>query len=240
VFQAALAAERAALDELALDGEIGATTEAWGSVAALVRRASFDLLAALGERMHAARDTITDPLTAARTRAFFDAALTTECDRAERFGDRLALILVKVDDLPGLDGRLGSGVGDRIVRRLGILVRRYFRRQDLVARFANDAIAIVLVRSDADHADALADRVRATVERRLESADHRSGESVLVTVSAGVVHAGGRAGTMIDPERLVLEAERALQQAATRGGNRVESVEASAPIRTPPRSSPST
>src|SRR5580765_5247635 len=42
--------ERTALDELALDDSIGATSEAWPLVAQLVRRASFDLLAAYTER----------------------------------------------------------------------------------------------------------------------------------------------------------------------------------------------
>jgi len=38
--------ERTALDELALNEDIGATSEPWPLVAQLVRRASFDLLAA--------------------------------------------------------------------------------------------------------------------------------------------------------------------------------------------------
>ena len=37
--------ERAALDELALDESFGATTEPWPSIAQIVRRASFDVLA---------------------------------------------------------------------------------------------------------------------------------------------------------------------------------------------------
>src|SRR5437762_10543865 len=42
--------ERSALDELALDDTFGATSEPWPLVAQMVRRASFDLLAAYTER----------------------------------------------------------------------------------------------------------------------------------------------------------------------------------------------
>jgi diguanylate cyclase (GGDEF)-like protein len=235
-----LAAERAALDELAIDEAIGATTEAWGTVAQIVRRASVDLVAALVERTHGSADGMTDAVTGTRTRAFFDAVLATECDRAGRFGDRLALIVIRLDDGRTLDSRLGPGVSDRVLRRLGVLVRQYFRRQDLVARYAADTIAVLLLRADAEHAEDLAERVRRTIEQRLESADHRSGESVRVTVSAAVVHAGGALGAVIDPQRLVIDADRALHHSAARGGNRVEAVRSASAIRTPPRSSPST
>src|SRR3954454_2555872 len=50
VFAFAYRIERAALDELALDAAIGAPSEAWPLVAQLVRRGSFDYLAALAGR----------------------------------------------------------------------------------------------------------------------------------------------------------------------------------------------
>src|SRR5207302_1877581 len=57
--------ERTALDELALDENIGATTEPWPQVAQLVRRASFDLLGAYTERaqLEPSELAITDRLT---------------------------------------------------------------------------------------------------------------------------------------------------------------------------------
>jgi diguanylate cyclase (GGDEF)-like protein len=239
LFATVAAVERATLDELAVNERVGAVTEDWGSVAQLVRRASFDLLAAIVGRILRDANAITDPMSDARTRAYFDAALATECDRAGRFGDRLAVIVLRVDEAAGLDARLGAGISDKIVGRLGILVRQFFRRQDLVARYAGDAVAVLLVRSDADHAEALADRIRVTIAQRLESADHRSGEAVAITVSAAVVHAGGASGAVIDPERLRVDAERALRRAAEHGGNRVEAIQSAAAIRTPPRNSPS-
>jgi diguanylate cyclase (GGDEF)-like protein len=238
LFSLVLSLERSALDELAVDDNMGATSDVWGTVAQLIRAASFELLAAHAEGSRAATAGMTDPLTGARSHAFFDVVLAVECDRARRFGDRLALIAVRLDDSAIADERLGTGVAEKMLRRIGIVARRFFRQQDLVARLAGDAIAVLLVRSDAEHAEELAERLRATVEQRLETADHRTGERFRVTVSAAVVHSGGAPGMMVDPERLHVELDRALDRAQARGGNRVETVR-STPSRTPPRNLPS-
>src|SRR5258708_3463608 len=66
--------ERSALDELALNETIGATSEPWPLVAQMVRRASFDLLAAYTERaeLEPSEAAIVDKLTTLHTRALFD------------------------------------------------------------------------------------------------------------------------------------------------------------------------
>ena len=90
LFSVAYLAERTALDELALDESIGATSEPWPLVAQLVRRASFDLLAAYTERaqLEPSGAAIIDTLTTLHTRPLFDAVLAKEVDRAGRFGYR--------------------------------------------------------------------------------------------------------------------------------------------------------
>src|SRR6266705_1179950 len=62
--------ERAALDELALDESSGATSEGWPGIAQMVRRGSFDVLAAVAERITREPDqsALHDALTALYTR----------------------------------------------------------------------------------------------------------------------------------------------------------------------------
>jgi diguanylate cyclase (GGDEF)-like protein len=240
LFAFAYLTERTALDELALDDTVGATTEAWPLVAQLVRRASFELLAALAARAQsdAGNAAVIDPLTTLHTRSLFDTVLSKEADRAGRFGYGIALIVFDVDHLAALNEQHGSGVGDRVLERVGILVRQYFRQHDWVARYGDDAISVLLTRTDAEHADGLADKVRATIEERLVLTDHRSDQARAgVTISAGVVRVAGAAGALIDPERLRLEAEAAVDRAKQQGRNRVESVVATtSATRTLPRS----
>ena len=124
LFTFAYLIERTALDELALDEGIGATTEPWPLVAQLVRRASFDLLAAYTERalLEPGESGLIDPLTTLYTRPMLDAVLAKEVERAGRFGYPLSLILFDVDRLSAINEEHGYGVGDKILERLGILI----------------------------------------------------------------------------------------------------------------------
>jgi PleD family two-component response regulator len=84
---------------------------------------------------------------------------------------------------------------------------------------------VLLTRSDAEHGNELAERVRATVEERLGFTDHRSDRSVPVTVSAAVMNVKVALGDIIDPERLMADAESAIERAKEHGRNRVERVD---------------
>jgi diguanylate cyclase (GGDEF)-like protein len=227
LFTFAYLTERTAVDELALSDSIGATSEAWPLVAQLVRRASFDLLAAYTARaqLEPTDTAIIDKLTTLYTRPLFDAVLAKELERAGRFGFPVSLILFDVDHLSALNQDHGYGVGDKILERLGILIRQYFRQHDWVARYSEDSFAVLLSRTDAEHASSLAGRVRATVEERLGFTDHRSERAVPVTLSAVVINLQVAVGDVIDPERLIADAEAAMERAKQLGRNRVERVD---------------
>src|SRR5579871_4847761 len=223
--------ERTALDELALTESIGATTEPWPLVAQLVRRASFDLLAAYAARAQAesSEAAITDKLTTCYTRPMFEAVLAKELERAGRFGNAVSLILFDVDRLSAINQEHGYGVGDKILERLGIMIRQYFRQHDWVARHSEDSIAVLLSRTDAEHASELAEKLRATVEERMGFTDHRTDRPVPVTLSAAVINLKVKVGDVVDPERLLADAEAAVERAKQNGRNRVERVDGSAP-----------
>ena len=227
LFTFAYLTERTALDELALSDTIGATSEPWPLVAQLVRRASFDLLAAYTERaqIEPSQSTIIDKLTTLHTRPLFDAVLAKEVEKAGRFGYSISLILFDVDRLSAINQGHGYGVGDKILERLGILIRQYFRHYDWVARHAEDAMAVLLLGTDAEHASELAERVRASVEERLEFTDHRSDRAVPVTLSVAVINVQVAVGDVIDPDRLMADAEAAVERAKQLGRNRVERVD---------------
>lgn len=226
LFTFAYLTERTALDELALDGSVGATTEPWPLAAQLIRRASFDVLAAYTERLQLEPSTlaIIDRLTTLHARAVLIAALEKELQRAERFSNELAFIEFDVDHLSRINREYGYGVGDRVLERMGILVRKYFRLYDWVARHSEDSIAVLLARTSAADALELAERVRNTVEERLAFRDHRTEKRVRVTVSAAVVTIHGVPGEIVEVERVLLDAEHALERAKNSGRNRVEHV----------------
>src|SRR5437762_186495 len=151
--------------------------------------------------------------TRVRRRPWFVAVLAKVLARAGRVGQSVSLILFDVDHLSTINQEHGYGVGDRILERLGILIGQYFRQYDWVARHSEDSIAVLLSGTDAAHASELAERVRATVEERLEFVDHRTDQPVRVTTSVAVVNLDVAVGDVIDPERLLADAETGVERA---------------------------
>jgi diguanylate cyclase (GGDEF)-like protein/excisionase family DNA binding protein len=220
--------ERAALDELALDETLGSESERWASLAQEVRRASFNALGAFAERLthEPASGGLTDPLTTLHTRSVLEAVLEKEIQRAERFGHAFALILFDVDQLSEINAARGYGFGDRVLERIGIVMRNYFREQDWVARYEEDTFVVLLPETLPEYAELLAERVRVMVEERLALRDYKTEQRVQVTVSVAVVIAEA-IDTDLKVEQLMRHAEQAVHRAKHAGRNRVEKVDVS-------------
>ena len=229
LFTFAYLTERTALDELALSETIGATSEPWPTVGQLVRRGSFDVLAAYTDRalLEPVGTSMTDRLTTLYSRFLFDAVLAKEVDKAGRFGHGVSIIMFDVDRLSAINEDFGYGVGDKVLERLGILMRTYFRQHDWVARFSEDTIIVLLAQTDPERAIELAEHVRHTVEERLWFTDHRTDRQVAVTVSAAVVNVPVSVGDVLDPEKLLAIGEATIEIAKRNGRNRIETVDGS-------------
>lgn len=215
--------ERAAIDTLALDESFGSDSTPWATLSQTVRRAAFDVCGAVAERIGGANGAsgIIDPLTTLYTRAVFAAAVEREIQRSERFGEPFAVIVMDVDRLADINTRYGSGAGDRVLERIGILVRKYFRDTDWVARVDDDTFGVLLPAIQGYNAERLAERMRLTVQERLQLHDHRSDQPFPVTVSVGVLVADSV--TRSDKaEQLIAAAQEAAGRAKVNGGNRIE------------------
>ena len=229
LFRIVYVVERAALDELAADESFGATSEPWAVLAQIVRRSSFDLLAGCAQRIETRQcdRALVDPLTTVHTRPVLVAALDKEIQRAERFGHPFALMLVDVDRLSEINESQGYGSGDRVLERLGILMRTYFREQDWVARVADDTFAVLMPETQRADAEQVAERLRTTVETRMALHDYRHQRQVPVTVSVAVVIAAS-VDAQVRAENLFDEARVAMERAKTAGRNRVETAQIAA------------
>ncbi len=215
------------IDELSLDERVGVNTEPRPQAAQTVRRAAFDVLGAWTTRQVRTpqRAAIEDPLTTLVTRPVLDAVLTKECCRAERFEHWFSMMLLDIDNLSAINQAHGYGVGDRILERMGILMRTFFREHDWVGRYAEDTIAVLLPETTPADAMTLAERTRAMIEERLTFRDYRTEQRIVVTVSVAVTSARALVGEPIDHVKFVEEAEAALERAKTTGRNRVEHTE---------------
>jgi diguanylate cyclase (GGDEF)-like protein/excisionase family DNA binding protein len=218
----ARAVERALLDELAPHERLGAVSESWPLVTHSVRSSVLEAIAWFAER-ETARTAFRDPLTTLLSAELFDLTLTQEVMRAIRHHHGIAVLLFDVDDLSQLNRVHGWGAGDRLLERLGILARNFFRTHDWVARHGEDSIAVLLPETSLDQAATLAERFRETVEHRIVLMNYMTEETSAVTVSAAAVGTD-LVQTELDRGQVMAEAEAAVMRAKLDGGNRVERV----------------
>jgi diguanylate cyclase (GGDEF)-like protein len=110
-------------------------------------------------RYQAAHDGLTG---LANHRAFFE-ALEREVLRAQRSPSSFALVLFDLDDLKGINDRLGHLAGNHALKRVATALRTNCRASDLAARFGGDEFAALLLDSGAESARQIAERVAASL-----------------------------------------------------------------------------
>jgi two-component system cell cycle response regulator len=119
--------------------------------------------AALQQRLY--EGVIQDTLTGAYNRRHFDQFLANEVTQASRFKIPLALVLFEMDDMKGINDYYTQAGGDALLRAVAKLVQEMMRREDLFARIAADRFGIVARGMPREEVVALADKIRAGIER---------------------------------------------------------------------------
>ena len=221
LFDAAATVERVLLDELAPDPELGATSSSWPFVAQRVRRGTMQLLARFTNAVNRAPELLYDTTTTLLSRRVLDIVLPQEVARAERHGRPFVMLLISIDRLNALEEALGAGTSERVLERVGILTRRYFRVHDWLTRFDGNTVCALLPDTDPETAAVLAERFRLSVRQRLVLEDHRDGARVPVTLTIAVVGTGTMpAGVGVDD--VLREARLTIGRAHVEGGDRTE------------------
>jgi diguanylate cyclase (GGDEF)-like protein len=159
---------------------------------------------------------LTDRLTGVHNYSFFADALPRECQRAERYGLSLSLVILDLDRFKAFNDRWGHDAGNRLLAAVGEVIRASSRASDIAARFGGEEFALI-VPGPAEEAMEAAERIRVAV----------AGISILVagggsagtTISAGVADFVN--GTVDDGTRLLDQADKALYHSKASGRDRV-------------------
>jgi diguanylate cyclase (GGDEF)-like protein len=106
---------------------------------------------------------VTDPLTGVLNRRGFIEAAERELERAGRYGHPMALAFVDIRGLKAVNDSEGHLAGDRLLKRVTILLRDSARTHDLVGRIGGDELAVLLAEQSTAGAAAMTQRVRAQV-----------------------------------------------------------------------------
>ena len=87
---------------------------------------------------------LVDSLMDIWTRAAFEQLATSEIAAAERRGENLALALLDIDGISDINDRYGHVAGDAVLAHFARTVRANLRVSDLVGRYGDDELAIIL------------------------------------------------------------------------------------------------
>jgi diguanylate cyclase (GGDEF)-like protein len=155
---------------------------------------------------------LTDGLTGCFNRRFFEMQLERDMHLATRMRQPVSLILLDVDHFKKVNDTFGHDAGDMALRQLADSLRQELRGVDTAARYGGEEFAVILPQAGIEGAMAVAERLRARIERT-----EVPGVG-FITASFGVatypLHATSR-------DMLVGTADRALYHAKNTGRNRV-------------------
>jgi diguanylate cyclase (GGDEF)-like protein len=157
----------------------------------------------------------TDPLTGLLNRRGYERQVQRLLRRAGEEGKPLSLALLDIDHFKQINDTYGHPVGDEVLKRLGRLLQKASRSNDLAVRLGGEEFGLVLFGADLEGAYRVLERIRGEVR-----ALHISPIAWRLSISAGL--AGGEIPpSMATVQRWLEQADQALYEAKQAGRDRV-------------------
>ena len=155
---------------------------------------------------------VVDSDTGLLNRRLFDKSFNCEWKRIQRNGKPLSVALFRVVDWPLLVDRFGESRANGVINKIGNLVADTVRTTDLVARYSDDSVVLMLPETRGYNSSRVVDDIRKLISTLEFEPPIRAHE---VTVAVGLAASDTRQGEGVDfSDRL----EEALGKAIAEGG----------------------
>lgn len=142
-------------------------------------------IAALKESEKRYRElSIVDELTRLYNSRYFYSQLRMELDRSNRYELPLTLLMIDIDNFKALNDAYGHVEGDKVLFRLGQVVKQCLRETDFAFRYGGEEFTILLPMTTSADGVVTAERFR--VEFKKETFSPAPGLDIHVTVSIGI------------------------------------------------------
>ena len=151
-----------------------------------------------------------DDLTGLFNRRHFEERLEEEIARHSRYGGTFSLLMLDIDSFKTYNDIYGHPAGDRLLARIGTLIKESLRSADQAFRYGGDEFTIILPETGIEDAYTVAERIRKQIVIEIKPLN------IALTSSIGLVHYPSSGATRND---LVAAADTALYYAKSRGGN---------------------
>ncbi|MBD5401489.1 GGDEF domain-containing protein [bacterium] len=157
---------------------------------------------------------MTDELTGLANRRSFDNSYEKEFLRAQRYKNKLTLVMFDIDHFKQVNDTYGHQCGDFVLKQVANAALQTFRKTDTVYRFGGEEFIVILTETDIHQAVIPLERFRKTVAAL--GLDYQ-GESVNVTVSIGACQLTDEIQTK---EQFIEITDKALYEAKNSGRNK--------------------
>lgn len=158
---------------------------------------------------------VRDPLTGLYNFRYLRERAAFELERAKRYGRRVAFAMLDLDDFGVVNDEVGREGGDEVLCHWAAALTAQVRSCDLVCRYGADEFLLVLPETADQQADAVLERLLATMR---ELAVEVGGRSYALSASAGVA-TYPEDGQL--PEELVAKAATTMYTVRASGPGRV-------------------
>ena len=176
----------------------------------------------------------TDPLTGLYNRRLFDESFDKELNRAKRYGQHLAVVIMDLHKLKEVNDRFGHLQGDHVLQLAASTLRKTLRASDFAFRIGGDEFALLLPQTDPEQAITLCRRVRSQYETELRPLKLEIGVTLDFGVAVQPIDADSRRSLLrIADERLYH-----LKNASRGNGPRAVPSETQAQHEAPPYAAP--
>lgn len=105
-----------------------------------------------------------DPLTGLANRRQLDAELEAEIDRVARSGEAALLLMLDIDRFKSVNDTYGHLAGDQVLQSVAKALASCIRPMDTLARYGGEEFAVVLPSCQPAFGQAVAERIRRTIE----------------------------------------------------------------------------
>lgn len=107
---------------------------------------------------------LTDPLTGLANRRQLEHVLASEIDRVARSGEAALLLMLDIDHFKTVNDTYGHLAGDQVLQSVAQALAGCIRPMDTAARYGGEEFAVVLPSCQPAFGEAVAERIRRTIE----------------------------------------------------------------------------